>query len=210
MAQNRVRELRRARGLTVQQLADAVGLSHTHISRIENGQRGLSLEVAEALATAMTTTAANVLGIDTGTAAVLAANGTGAAENRSFRGVAEDAAPYTPAHDELPIAPRAGANVDPWIVKSRALDKLGIVPGTILYVSIAADAVAAVAPLQVVVAQIYDEDHDKLAATTVLRQFVPPSLLITNTAGESAPILDLDKGEAVIKGVVVGHYHPRP
>jgi transcriptional regulator with XRE-family HTH domain len=42
MMQNRLREFRKKRGYTLQQLADAVGTSHQQLQRLESGERRLS------------------------------------------------------------------------------------------------------------------------------------------------------------------------
>lgn len=191
MARNRVKELRIQKGLTVSALADLVGMSHTHISRIENGQRGLSLPVAERIAKAMDTSAWKVMG----------ANSAASADPRS--GFAEDAEPYQPTSaSPLPVRPSRSQNIDPWMVKTNALDRVGIRQGMIVFIDISAEAVENLQPLQCVIAQIYEDT----GATTVLRQFVPPALLVTNSSGDNSLPLDLDKGDAHIKGVVVGKY----
>lgn len=74
----------------------------------------------------------------------------------------------------------------------------------IVFVDISAPTVEGVQALQCVVAQIYAGNGD--GATTVLRQFVPPGLLITNSSEQNELPLDVEKGEAYIKGVIVGKY----
>lgn len=199
MVHNRIRELRKARGLTVEELAEKAELSHSYISRLETGRRRLSREIAERIANAMTVSTAEVMDLVT--------NERERQGRGPSHGLSEDAAPYVHVGESAPMVPRAGPNTDPWQVKSNVLDKIGITDGDIIYVDLSAEAVDNVKPLQSVIAQIYSDD-DGLNAATVLRQFVPPSLLITNTSGENAPPLDLDKGEAYVKGVVVGHYRP--
>jgi len=49
----KVQELRKARGLTQEALADAAGLHRTHISLIETGKRSVQLETIEQLAKAL-------------------------------------------------------------------------------------------------------------------------------------------------------------
>lgn len=193
MLPNRIKELRIARGLTVTELADRVGLSHTHISRIENGKRGLSIPIAEKVATAMGTSVADVIGTNSGVASLTPT---------PHGQLNEDAERYEPGSDEIPVRPVRGRNVDPWRIKTNALDQAGITKGMIVFVDISADAVENVEPLQCVVAQIYGVE----SATTIVRQFVPPSLLITNSSSDNAMPLDLNKGEAYIKGVIVGKY----
>lgn len=194
MHQNRVRQIRKARGMTLEELADKVGLSHTHISRIENGRRGLSMPIAERIAKAMDSTAAEVLGV----------NGRAETWPGGPAGLQEDVTPYEAA-DSVPLQPRRGQNIDPWVVRTAVLDRAGIPEGTIVFVDVSAAAVEALKPLQCVVAQVYDPS-DLTKATTILRQFVPPSLLITNTSGQNERPLDIDKGEAYVKGVIVGKY----
>jgi len=50
--QNRVRELRAARGLTQEELADQIGVSQAHVSRIEAGAAP-SLELAQTICRAL-------------------------------------------------------------------------------------------------------------------------------------------------------------
>lgn len=53
MQTNRIKELRKAQKLTQQQLAEKVGISYTHLGRIENGERGLDMEYIPAFAKAL-------------------------------------------------------------------------------------------------------------------------------------------------------------
>lgn len=196
MSKNRVREIRQAHGMTLEKLAEVAGLSHTHLSRIENGKRGLTIPMAEKLAKVMKTSVAEIIGANSVAAVAM--------------GLAEDAAPYAPAQSEAatPVfRAQPGHNIDPWIVKTNVLDRAGIPQGSVVYVDISAEALEHLEPLQCVVAQVYDES-DLTRAVTVLRQFVPPSLLITNSSGENHPSLDIDKGEAYIKGVIRGTFRP--
>lgn len=57
----RVRELRDARGLTQEALADAAGLHRTHISLIETGKRSVQLETIEQLAKALKVQPAEIM-----------------------------------------------------------------------------------------------------------------------------------------------------
>jgi transcriptional regulator with XRE-family HTH domain len=58
---NRVNELRRARGLTQQQLADKVGCSKMQVSGIERGVREFSLSMMQRFAQALGVTAGELL-----------------------------------------------------------------------------------------------------------------------------------------------------
>jgi transcriptional regulator with XRE-family HTH domain len=58
---NRVNELRRARGLTQQQLADKVGCSKMQVSGIERGKREFSLSMMQRFASVLGVTAGELL-----------------------------------------------------------------------------------------------------------------------------------------------------
>ena len=194
MLPHRIKELRIERGLTVSELAERVDLSHTQVSRIENGKRGLSIPVAERMAKAMNTTVADVIG----------ANAGPKTPTDKLVGFHNDAEPYDAGPSDIPVRPVRGKNIDPWRVKTNALDLAGISVGMVVFVDLSAEAVEGVKPLQCVIAQVYGGMGDK--TLTVIRQFVPPSLLITNSSDENTVPLDLSKGEAYIKGVIVGKY----
>lgn len=57
---NRIREVRKSKNLTLEELAEAAGISVTHLSRMESGKRGLSLENTIRVAKAMEVDAAEL------------------------------------------------------------------------------------------------------------------------------------------------------
>ncbi len=59
-AMNRVRELRKVKGLSQVELAEIVGCSQGMISKIEKGQANPTLDLIEALADALDTQAVNL------------------------------------------------------------------------------------------------------------------------------------------------------
>lgn len=193
MAKNRIKAIRLRHQLSADALGQRVGLTQGQISRIENGQRGLSMPVAEKIALALQTDIQDILGL----------SDASEPDRPSPSRFAEDAEPYVASPDDLfEIKSHKHQSIDPWRIKSNVLDLAGIKTGDIVFVDISADAVAKLKPLQAVIAQVYDP-HDLVKATTVLRQFVPPSLLITNTSGRNEITLDLDRDEVSVKGVVV-------
>lgn len=60
---NRVNELRRDRGLTQQELADAVGCSKMQVSGIERGKREFSYSMMQRFAKALGVSVADLLGV---------------------------------------------------------------------------------------------------------------------------------------------------
>src|SRR5262245_38717080 len=57
---NRIRQYRNQRALTLQEVAAALGISHSQLSRIENGKAPLSHEKAVALAAILKTTVSEI------------------------------------------------------------------------------------------------------------------------------------------------------
>jgi SOS-response transcriptional repressor LexA len=177
--------------MTVEQLAEMAGLSQPYLTRIEGAKRGLSVAIAERIAMALNVQTQEVLGI---------ANSTGALPALGF---AEDLEAYVPGPGELPVA-KLRLNVTQMRVKTNCLSRLHIFAGDVVTVDHSAEAVENLEPLKIVVVQIFDPDPNVLKAVTVMRQFVPPSLLITNSAEKNERSLDLEADEVAIRGVVIG------
>lgn len=167
--------------------------SASTIDKIEKGKRRLTDVWIERFAAAF--------GVDN--SEILIDRRPPASPGRHF---AEDADPYRPPDGSLIAAAIATReNVVPWVVKTRVLSELGIMPGDVLLVDISASAVAALKPLDVVVAQVYDPVI-LTRATTVIRQFVPPGQLITNSDTVRMPALHIGRDNCAIKGVRVGTF----
>lgn len=56
-----VRKLRKARGLTLEALADDVGLAYTYVGQLERGQRNPTLNVVERFAASLKVDPADLL-----------------------------------------------------------------------------------------------------------------------------------------------------
>jgi transcriptional regulator with XRE-family HTH domain len=56
-----IREWRKHRGLTLEQMADRLDMTSSHLSMLERGQRGYTQETLEAVAEALQTDAASLL-----------------------------------------------------------------------------------------------------------------------------------------------------
>ncbi|MDP4099386.1 helix-turn-helix domain-containing protein [Paenibacillus sp. P96] len=57
---NRIRELRKAKGWTQEQLAEAAGLHYSYIGGVERGDRNISLETLEKIVTGLNVPAAEI------------------------------------------------------------------------------------------------------------------------------------------------------
>lgn len=191
---NRIREFRLAKGMTVDELAEKADLSQPYLTRLESGRRGkrgLTRATAEKLAHALDKTASEVMGISAANGAAIAA-------------FAEDAEPYDAQHDELlRDFVKRRQNVVPYQITTNVLENIEIYAGDVVFLDLSAAAVENIEPLKPVIARIYGENT--LTAVTVARQFVPPSLLITN-GRVNLPTLDLENDPVAIKGVIIAKH----
>lgn len=190
--------LRKKRRWTQDLLAEKAQISQGHYARIEAGKRGLSMSNAEKIADALGVDVTEVLGLRNAVER----------HQQPASGLAEDAEPYEAnVNERVAFAPRRGENIDPWRVRTAALDQIGIMPGDIVLVDLSSDAVEQVKPLQAVIAQrYYGEDLGK--AETMLRQFIPPAMLVTNSETMREMPLSLTDDDVHIKGVIIAIHRP--
>ena len=179
----RIKELREARKWSLAELADRIGDGTTAsaVHKLETGATKLTTEWMERIGAALAIDPIEII------------------DDRIGSGLAEDVARYdVPAH-----APRIDVKAGniAMLVTSNALDEVGILNGDIIEVTEAADAIKAVATGDIVVADVPNA-HGNIV-TTVLREFIEPSLLITNSRAENAPPINIRTARATITGMVV-------
>lgn len=182
-----IRRLREAKGWTQGQLAERLGVDVSTVSRYERNERGLSVSKAETIAVELGGTTAEVLGVE-------GANGVGPA------GFAEDMVPYDLKADDA-FRGLVGTNRYLWMPLTNVLDNVGIAAGSVVVVNDSQKARDALRPLQAVQVAY----HSKLEpgkAIKLLRQFVPPGLLITNCSTGNLPSLDMNEDDAQIIAVI--------
>lgn len=120
------------------------------------------------------------------------------------KGLAEDAEPYTPPDGHyLARSP----HIAYFRMKSVALDQhpRRILPGALLVFDLNRSNPADVPPMAIVVAQLYDRRELTRSFGTVIRQFVPPNKLITNSTGPNE-IISLDDETAPFEAVIKGTF----
>lgn len=132
--------------------------------------------------------------------------GTEPAGGRGFGEM--DALPFEPADgDDLVVraiaAAKGGRNhIDPWLLRSRALEALGYIPGDILIV----DLNTRPEDGDIVCAQVYDRAG---AAETVFRLIERPFLVAATLERRHVKPLLIDDEQVVVRGVVVASIRPR-
>lgn len=182
---NRIREIRKRRGMTAKELAELVGTDPVNISRIERGLRKLTEEWMRRIAKALEVTPAELL-----TAPLL----------QDFQ---DDAVEYiSEAEDHLVRAMRR-RNLVPWTIRSNSLENLGIAQGQVRTFDMSQKAVDSVETGDVVIARLYERgNHSEVR--TVIRQFVAPGMLVTNQKVTNLAVtLDHPNIEGAILGVMV-------
>ncbi|MDX2265405.1 MAG: helix-turn-helix transcriptional regulator [Hyphomicrobiales bacterium] len=183
MSDNRLRQIRKDRGVTLEKLAETTGLSVTYLSRVETGKRGITLEGLEKVAQALSVSVNDII-----PAGVL--------------GMAEDAQPFLPPKGSPLARTLAGTHQALYRIKSDVLSELGIRAGELHVVDYSSEAIASVKAGDAVIVQLYD-DKNLTAAKTIVRQFVPPKLLISNSRDYNTLPIHMDAVDAHIRGVIL-------
>ena len=187
---NRIRELRKARGWSQAHLGElAGGMDKTRIFKLESGATKLTVDDAMRLALVLGVKLDELIGNDDDV------KGTAG-------GFCEDVKPYAAAPND-PLAALERENVYLFRIDTNVLDKAELPLGTIVEVDAGRAACAAVKPLAAVRVRLHPPGNF-MKPVSLLRLFVPPRLLITNSSTGNLPSIDMDTDDAHIVGVVVG------
>ncbi len=179
-------------GWTQTELAQRAGLDPSTLSRFLSGSRsghalrGSTIRKLEAIS-----------GLSFGPKHDATAKDSGATGFAEPEAVPLSMTEANPLRQAIAALSRGKNNVDPWTLKSRALEGAGYRPGDILLVALGET------PIQgdLVCAQIYD--WTKGRAETVFRLFQPPYLVAATTDTTLMRPFVVDDGAVSIKGVVL-------
>ncbi|WP_409560242.1 helix-turn-helix domain-containing protein [Hyphomicrobium sp. MC8b] len=187
MVHNRVREIRKSKKLTLMQAAERIGISHTHLGRIETGVRGLSITMAKQIARGLQyEDLGYLLGLEAG-------------EDIAGTDFFGDAEPYEDT-ELVPLSPKIQG--ERWRIIQPRLDLIGLPERAIAFVDTSAEAIASLKGLEKVLADLPSIDGKSIV---VVRQFLPPCLLVTNSSGINELPLNVREGDAAIRGVIRAH-----
>ncbi len=180
MADNRIKQLRLERGLSLQQLAEKIGVSESHLSRVEAGLRGLHLSKIEALANTLGLTVGEVL-------------------SNELMGYLPDLEPYTPPKGSAIEKALTSSTQKMFKVLTGVMSELEITRGDPI--------IADLKPLktlktgEVVVARLYPKGSKE--GVLLLREYISPNLLITNSLEQNALPIHMLKLKVEIIGCVL-------
>jgi len=180
-AMNRIKELREAAGLTQEDLGERLGITATHVWRLESGRTALTVEWMEQIAEILHVAAADLI-----------ANVV----------LAEIVDEVEPVEADAVTRSIGAMGLRVYRVTARSVIKTGIQPGDIITVNEADAATKAPNIGDVVLVEM--RNPKAKAKARVLRQYVPPDMLVTNRGGANLAItLDDPSVEPVIVGVVL-------
>jgi transcriptional regulator with XRE-family HTH domain len=182
MAANRIKQLRLEKGLTIGQLAEKVGLSESHLSRVEAGVRGVKLSKLGALA--------KVLGVPM----------IELMPQESFEHPS-DLVPFVPPKGSAVAKALASSTQRMFRVQSGVLNELGISEGDLLIADCSAKSIATLANGSPVIAEFENGKSGEKAL--LLRQHIAPHLLITNSSDQNSISIQMLKAPVKITGIVL-------
>lgn len=187
MTANRIKQLRETRRLSQEELGALVGTNKFKISRIETGETRLDLELAVKIAEALDVTLSEVLNLEATTVPT------------------EDAEPYIPEpNDPLFRLVDGQKGRALYRVTSAALDDLGIEANDLILVE---EVGAQFKPKPLAIVLVKLSDGKDVLVRHLLRQFVPPALLVTNSQRENRPPINMGLAETVVTAVVISRHH---
>lgn len=184
---NRITELRNARGWSMRELAARTNSSASSINALEKGKTRLNSDWIERLCKAFSIEPEELLGFD---------------DDKSTVFLSDDVEKLT--EEQLSnIEIKLKETQFPYRVMSSVLDQLGILPGATLVTDVSQEQMRSIVTGDIVISQL----HVDMRRFTLLRQFIEPSILITNSSRENAPILNLRTDDVGIKGIVVAAHN---
>ncbi|MDY6960271.1 MAG: helix-turn-helix transcriptional regulator [Pseudomonadota bacterium] len=187
----RLRQLRTERGLSMEKLAGMIGREKPLIYKLEKGLTRYNETVLNALAKALEVSPMELLADEADTSA-------------APRGLAEDAIPYD-ADNAAGGLPSLGPHEFAYEVKSSILNQIGLLPGDLAIFDMRMGFADRLTDGDVVIAQVYNEG-DTLTAVTVLRQYLAPGMLVSNSSSANPPPLNTKVDDVAIKGVMTSSH----
>ncbi|MEL6746241.1 MAG: helix-turn-helix transcriptional regulator [Pseudomonadota bacterium] len=181
--------IRTERGLTLEQLSERAGMSVSVLSRLEHDGQ-YRMPHIEALTRALGVTIPELLGLRDGAPTMAFA------EPDVQRLEPQETAQFGSA-----AAGQALSETQSYYrAKTGVLDRIGIRPGDIVIIDIGDEALRKVPDGAAVLANIYAGDD--ASAITVMRQWLAPSLLVTNSHSRALPPIDLEHVDGALMAIV--------
>lgn len=192
MIENRIKHLREAKGLGVEQLAEAIGRDRQFVWRVESGRQKLDLETVKKVAKALDCSVADVLGLST----------TGPS------GLSENAARYEPGPGHF-LKPSAHVLMFKITNNDLADHPDAIRAGTVLLFDINQSDPAKIPNGAVVIASLVNSDEKGSFRGYMIGQWLAPNKIVSNNP-EANWMVSLDDAslpfEPTIRGTMISSY----
>lgn len=174
---NRIKELREKRGWSMRDLATRVNTTSSTINKLEKGITRLNVDWIGRLSQALEVGVHELMGEQ-------------APELKTVHQNDVD------VHDDALGKDGVSPSQLHFIVRTNALDQLGIFPKSILVAETHPDEIKSISTGDAVIVRY---ENSRL----LLRQFVAPSILITNSSIQQPPVINMRLQDAKILGVVL-------
>jgi transcriptional regulator with XRE-family HTH domain len=176
------------RGLTQKELAAMAGVTNPEtISKIERGAQSMTpgqvIIFAEIFHVLPATFVKTIPGIS------------------RERGFSEEAEPFVPDAESFESRVPLREAQSWYRIRDSRLDEIGIMPGDTVVIDIGKSTMTGIAIGDVVIANLYSADGK--SAETIVRQWIPPRLLITNSRSRNLTPLNLEEDNVSLLGLVV-------
>ena len=182
MAYNRIKQLRLERGMSLKELAEQIGVTDSQLSRAENGKRGLQAKKLENLARFFKVPVGEFMSLEN--SATLA-----------------DVAPYTPPKGSVLEKAFTSTTQKMFKVLTNGMSELAITEGDPIIVETKPIARTDLKMGEIIIAEV--SDHRAGVSVLVLRQYIEPNLLVTNSCDDNAMPIHIVKTRAKIIGRVL-------
>jgi transcriptional regulator with XRE-family HTH domain len=188
----KIRELRQARGWSMRELAGRVNSTSSTINKLEKGQIKIDIAWVKKLSVAF----------DVPISALMSEHNR---DKISFR---SDVALYDGDLDSAFPEIKFERKHSVYMAISSSLDQLGILPQHFLLVDQSIHTPQEFEIGDIVVFQLFDSEIASEFAT-LMREFVPPSILITNTSKDDQQIINFKDKKIKFIGVATSHLSAR-
>jgi transcriptional regulator with XRE-family HTH domain len=180
--ENRIQELRKAKGWSLQDLADRINASKSAIFELEKGKTRLNVGWINRLA--------NVFEVEPEEIYEFTAP--------QKKSILDDVELLESSIEDLRMTDSQSA----YVVLSGILDQIGINSGMIVVVDSDPENISQISTGDVALVAV----REKRITRLLLRQFMAPSMLLTNSSAENSPLINLRIQDAGLKGIVTGAY----
>jgi transcriptional regulator with XRE-family HTH domain len=190
--QAKIRDLRQARGWSMRELARRVNTTSSTINKLEKGAIKIDVNWIKKLSEAFEVPMSELFGDLIG-------------DKISF---SSDVALYDGDLESAFPDIRFESNHSVYMVLTHALDQIGILPKHFLLVDQSIEDTKNLDTGDIVIFKLFDREIASEFAT-LMRQFVTPSIFITNTSSDEQQIINAKDKRFKILGVVTSHVSTR-